>query len=66
MALIWPDGFTASGNPLSIHDASGKQIGIVGRQIALGGGLAPDGTTTMGCTGVRESWLVGTVIDQGR
>jgi hypothetical protein len=63
-ALIWPSGYTAQGSPLSIYDAHGARVAVVGTQVTIGGGLAPDEpqVSVLGCTGFQRAWIVGDVV----
>ena len=60
MALIWPAGYTAKGTPLAVFDQTDKRIGVVGRPVALGGGLVPPDfhDPVPGCTGYVEAFIV--------
>jgi hypothetical protein len=61
-ALIWPDGYVARGDPVTVYDESGRLVVVAGQQASLGGGLAPDGTQVPGCPGFSHAWVVGSVI----
>ena len=52
-ALVWPSGYNARGNPLSVYDQRGALIGVVGKRVSLGGGGSPiEGPySVMGCSG---------------
>jgi hypothetical protein len=53
MALVWPPGYSARGNPLAVYDERGALIGVVGKRVSLGGGGSPiEGPySVMGCSG---------------
>ena len=53
VALVWPPGYSARGNPLSVYDERGALIGVVGKRVSLGGGGSPiEGPySVMGCSG---------------
>lgn len=53
VALVWPPGYSARGNPLSVYDERGALIGVVGKRVSLGGGGTPiEGPySVMGCSG---------------
>ena len=61
MALIWPHGYSARGNPLSVVDDNGHNLATVGRMVALGGNkdLAPQ--RVIGCSASQTVWYVGAV-----
>ncbi len=61
VALIWPPGFTAKANPVSVYDSNDNRVGMIGAQIAVSGGLAPN-TVVFGCAGFTQAWAVGQVI----
>jgi hypothetical protein len=63
-AMIWPQGFALRGDPLTLSNASGSVVAVVGQQISLGGGLAGDGVHALGCPASIEPWIVGTVIGE--
>ena len=42
-ALIWPHGFSAGGDPISILGPDGQQLGRSGDLVTLGGGAPPRG-----------------------
>jgi len=60
MALVWPSGYTARGNPLAVYDEHGALVGVVGKQVTLGGGRgAPDDgrpVSVLGCSGFFSTW----------
>jgi hypothetical protein len=61
VALVWPPGYVARGNPLAVYDGSGALIGVVGQHIALGGGGGPNGgssVSVLGCSPVSGIWIV--------
>jgi hypothetical protein len=62
-ALVWPQGYSAKGSPLSIFDEKGRRRGIVGQTIAVSGGLGPpQSAPILGCPGMNQEFLVGGVI----
>lgn len=65
MALVWPLGYSARGNPLSVLDGTGHIVATAGQSIQLGGGLRPDssgGDPVTGCTGTLRAWIVGEIV----
>ena len=60
MALIWPSGYIARGNPLAVYDQNGALVGTVGEHVTLGGGRgAPDDgrpVSVLGCSGFTNTW----------
>jgi hypothetical protein len=60
MALIWPSGYVARGNPLAVYDQHGTLIGVVGKPVILGGsgGWPDDGrpVSVLGCSGFFSTW----------
>jgi hypothetical protein len=65
MALVWPYGYSARGNPLSVYDQNGALIGVAGKRVSLGGGGTPSEGPyfILGCSrgfsriwGVSPSW----------
>ena len=57
-ALVWPEGYSAHGNPLAISDARGRVLATVGQYVALRGGLAPEGPRPpLGCPASAEQLL---------
>jgi len=61
MVLLWPSGYSARGNPLSVYDQSGALVGVVGQRVSLGGGPGPDdvrNVSVLGCTGFSAVWGV--------
>ena len=63
-ALLWPPGYSARGNPLSVFDAKGHLIATVGEVITLDGGAAPDDVTARGIFGCPKTPLVRGVDQQ--
>jgi hypothetical protein len=62
-ALVWPQGYSAGGSPLSIFDGEGHRLGTVGQTIAVSGGLGPEEPAPItGCPGMNQEFLVGGVI----
>lgn len=64
IALFWPYGYTARGNPLAVYDDVGKRVATVGQRVALGGARAP-GTlhSILGCSSdFNRFWTVGEVV----
>lgn len=63
IVLIWPSGYTARAEPLTVVDGDGKQVAVVGRQVQFGGGFSIQGDSgpkaVWGCGQVSRSWLVG-------
>jgi len=67
IALIWPQGYIARGIPRRIVDEKGRAAGTVGHRMAVGGGRFWGGlerTTKpiVGCWGVRQAWLLSTIL----
>jgi hypothetical protein len=62
--LIWPQGFSAQGTPLEIHDGKGQRVAQVGHRVALRGGLGqpPPSGSVLGCGEVRRVWIVAEVV----
>ena len=60
MAVIWPSGYIARGNPLAVYDQHGVRIGVVGQLVTLGGGRGgPDDgrpVSVLGCSGFSSTW----------
>ena len=56
--LVWPPGYTARGDPLTVFDRHGNTVATVGDKVSVGGN--PSGRET-GCR-VRDAWVVGEVI----
>ena|ERR1700687_457726 len=56
-AIVWPNGYTAKGNPLAVDDANGKQVVVAGQRLSLGGGqvLSSRARNVMGCSGFSQS-----------
>lgn len=66
-ALVWPDHYYASGNPLSVVDEKGHALATVGQHVVLRGGLAPDGTSqALGCPNFNQQFLVAEVIETSK
>ncbi len=63
-ALLWPPGYSARANPLSIFDKNGHLIATVGEVVTLGGGLAPDDVIAKGIFGCPKTPLVRGVNQQ--
>lgn len=68
--LVWPDGYFATGNPLGIANAQGDVLATIGKQVTLGGGLAPDDFSTQSLVGCNfgsnpRIFLVGEVVPPG-
>ena len=58
-ALIWPSGYTAHGEPLSVLDPQGRPVAVVGREFNGGGGLASqDRIAVSGCENLRVAYTV--------
>jgi hypothetical protein len=61
--LIWPTGYTARGDPLTVLDAAGNPVAVVGRQMQFGGGFSIQGDRSpkavLGCGNVSLAWNVG-------
>jgi hypothetical protein len=58
-AFVWPPGYTAGGDPLSVFDAQGRPVAVVGRDFVGGGGvvsLSP--VRVLGCAGLRYVWAM--------
>jgi hypothetical protein len=62
MALIWPSGYIARGNPLAVYDQHDALIGVVGKHVTIGGGRgrptdAPP-VSVLGCYGYfSDVWV---------
>jgi hypothetical protein len=56
--LLWPPGYSARGNPLSVFDAKGHLIATVGEVITLDGGTAPEDVIAKGIFGCPKTPLV--------
>ena len=63
-ALLWPPGYSAHGNPLSIFDAKGQMIATVGEVVTLDGGVAPEDVISKGIFGCPKTPLVRGVDQQ--
>jgi hypothetical protein len=62
-ALVWPEGYSAHGNPLAISDARGRVLATVGQYVALRGGLAPEGSKPpLGCPASAQQFLTAEVL----
>jgi hypothetical protein len=57
--LVWPQGYSAEGNPLTIVDQNGRVLATVGKRVALGGRRDEGPATVQGCTGAGQVWVVG-------
>jgi hypothetical protein len=61
--LVWPSGYTARGEPLTVLDADGNQVAVVGRPTGFGGGFSiqPESgpKAVLGCGNVTRAWSVG-------
>jgi hypothetical protein len=60
-ALLWPPGYSARANPLSIYDKDGHLIASVGDMVTLGGGLMPDDVIAKGIFGCPKTPLVAAI-----
>jgi len=62
MALMWPYGYKARGNPLSVYDQNGALIGVAGTHVSLGGGggapIEGRAVAVLGCSGFSRVWGV--------
>ncbi len=56
-AVIWPAGFTARGNPVTIYDAAGKRFAVTGKPVDLAGGqvMSTQKRPVRGCDGLSQS-----------
>jgi hypothetical protein len=62
-ALVWPEGYSAHGNPLAISDGRGRVLATVGQYVALRGGLAPEGSKPpLGCPATAQQFLAAEVL----
>jgi hypothetical protein len=62
-ALVWPEGYSAHGNPLAISDAKGRVLATVGQYVALRGGNAPEGSKPpLGCPASAQQFLTAEVL----
>ena len=62
VVLIWPSGYKARGNPLTVLDADGKEVAVVGEQIQFGGGGSigfDNPKAVLGCGIVSSAFSVG-------
>jgi hypothetical protein len=63
LVLIWPRGYTAQGQPLTVLGADGKAVGRVGQRVAVGGGFSVQPSSghrpVLGCGTPTKAWLVG-------
>jgi hypothetical protein len=59
-AIIWPTGFTASGNPLVVYDDKGARVAAAGERLKVGAGQVRsiDARPVLGCTGLSQ-YVVG-------
>jgi len=63
LTLVWPQGYFAAGQPLSLFDKAAVKVASVGQTVTLAGGRAPLGMSVpTGCTSAQDVWLVGEVI----
>ena len=61
--LIWPNGYSGRGTPLSIADQRGQILVPVGQEITLGGGrITPAASPILGCPPSAEAFEVGEVV----
>jgi hypothetical protein len=60
--LVWPQGYSAKGNPLTIVDQNGQGLATVGQRVALGGRRDARATSVQGCSGAAQVWVVGEVM----
>ena len=64
IALSWPYGYSAGGNPLTVYDDSGKSVATVGQRVVFAGGTMPDEVQSiLGCDGFTNFWGVGLVAE---
>ena len=67
--LIWPTGYTAGGEPLTVLDADDNQVAVVGRQTGFGGGFsiqpASGPKAVLGCGNVTRAGSVGPMTPTG-
>lgn len=63
-ALVWPTGFSAGGNPISVYSGTGVTIGEVGKPLRLGGGLVVSNkeAVALGCPDLNQSALAGPLV----
>ncbi len=56
-AVIWPAGFTARGNPVTIYDTTGKRFAVTGKPVDLAGGqvMSTQKRPVRGCDGLSQS-----------
>ena len=59
VVLLWPAGYYARGNPLSIFDRTGRRHGTAGQRVRMGGGHLPASPRILGCSGFQDVWSVG-------
>jgi hypothetical protein len=62
-ALVWPQGYSAHGSPLSIFDQNGNLIGTDGYVITLGGATAHQDVAAKGIVGCPPTRFV-TFVNQ--
>jgi hypothetical protein len=63
-ALLWPPGYSARANPLSIFDEKGQMIATVGEVVTLDGGVAPENVIAKSVFGCPKTPLVREVDKQ--
>jgi hypothetical protein len=56
-AILWPDGYTAQGNPLAVYDISDKQVLVAGQSLSIGGGqvFSSRARKVTGCAAFKQS-----------
>jgi hypothetical protein len=61
--LVWPDGFSAAGDPIAIFNRAGTKLATVGQTVALAGGRSFEANgRVLGCD-QSPVWMVGEVIE---
>ncbi len=63
VALFWPHGYSARGNPLSVVDDFGRIAAVTGQHVNVGGGRLPDSVhSILGCASFDRFWAVGNIV----
>jgi hypothetical protein len=55
--ILWPNGYTARGNPLAVFDADGKEVLVAGQELSVSGGqvFSSRARKVAGCSGFSQS-----------
>jgi hypothetical protein len=62
--ILWPDGWSAHGDPLGVFNQAGARVATVGETLNFGGGMFYETemkTPVVGCGTVKRAFLVGEV-----